>query len=317
MKTIAIVGCGSIGGKYARILKSLGVKLVLVDVDYNKAQKIVDEIGSEFSKAVVELKGIQCDGVIVATPPDQHLSAVEEVCQYGIPVLLEKPLAHNIEAATKIKKLVKTKKMNLLCVCNMRFHPAVQSLKNNIDSVGQILTVRSYFGHRLSQMRPVGTNVFASSSSRGGGVVLDCVHDLDVLNWIVGELTLNYSCNAQIGSDKIDANDWSLAHLSSGKIQILTQFDFLMRRKSRGIEIVGTEGNLIWESCGKAPERVKVLFATNEKEEVLFLENNLNQEIEYIEMLKSFMNGGASLQSVDVAHDIFNMAISIESGKLS
>ena len=72
------------------------------------------------------------------------------------------------------------------------------------------------------------------------------------------------------------------------------QLDYLRRRKSRGCEIVGSEGTLTWHSDGKAPERCRVERAGPDgKVTVLASDDAYDANKMYIAMLDAFLDAAA------------------------
>ena len=86
-------------------------------------------------------------------------------------------------------------------------------------------------------MRASGNDVFASKSDQGGGVVLDCVHDIDIATWLLGPMEHVVSRVATIGEDDIDAEDYALVLLKGNNGLVSSfHFDFIGRLKKRGCE---------------------------------------------------------------------------------
>src|SRR5690606_4209049 len=100
----------------------------------------------------------------------------------------EKPIAATLADAEKVLNFAEKLGRRAWVVCNMRFHKGIKAVQENLSLVGKILFARAHFGHRLSQMRPTGLNVYASNASEGGGVILDCIHEIDYLQWFFGEV---------------------------------------------------------------------------------------------------------------------------------
>jgi predicted dehydrogenase len=307
---IAVVGCGSIGSRYVHWLSELGAEVIACDSDSERLKqfKRLERVASV--KTLEAALSLKPDRMLVATPPNTHADVACAGLEVGVDVLIEKPIASTVKDAARIVDTAKRSQCQAWVVCNMRFHDGPQMLKKHMDKIGTPLFARVHFGHRLSQMRPAGTNVFASSSDEGGGVILDCIHEIDYLQWLFGEIDMVDSWIGQIGPDKINAEDFAEIRLQfKNGVRVTAHFDFLMRRKRRGAEIIGSEGNLIWYSEGKNPEDCSVTFGDNNSELILLHNPKIDSFAGYIRMLHDFLRDGENLQTVKEGMRALSVAI--------
>jgi predicted dehydrogenase len=295
---VGVVGCGSIGARYARWLAGLGAEVVAQDLVPERLMPLADVPGVSVCNTVEELLGRKVERVLVATPPNAHASVACTALDAGADVLLEKPIAATLEDGQRIVETADRAGRRAWVVCNMRFHDGPRTLKQHLPRIGRPLFARAHFGHRLSQMRPAGTNVFASRTEEGGGVILDCIHEIDYLQWLFGEVEAVDGWLAQLGPDRIDAEDYAEIRLvfKSG-VRAALHLDFLMRRKRRGAELVGTNGNLIWNSEGRAPEVCTVAFGDQNGEDVVLQAPEVDAGAAYGRMLLAFLAQGEGLQT--------------------
>tara|TARA_B100001564_G_scaffold293507_1_gene258142 strand:+ start:22 stop:612 length:591 start_codon:yes stop_codon:yes gene_type:complete len=196
----------------------------------------------------------------------------------------------------------------------MRYHPGFIELKNNLKNLGKIYSTIAHFSHRISQTRPATTNIFAAQKDEVG-VILDCVHEIDLSNRLFGKLSFINSWTASLGNEKTDAEDFAQLQMISEKgVHISIHLDFLSRWKSRGIKIVGENATAIWESHGKNPElaSVKILSKEGVIEEIL--DNiTISSVLVYKEMLLDFTSNCEELQTVTEAFDTLSIALKAKS----
>ena len=311
-KKVVVIGCGSIGSKYLEILCELGFSVGCYDIkkiDSNLYNNKI--IIFESFKNCIESKP---DFIIIATPPNEHLSCLEKTIKSNAKILLEKPLAASFNDAKSIIKIAEKNKNRIWCVSNMRYHPGFIALKKNLENLGKIYSTTSHFSHKLSQMRPATKNIFAAKKDEGG-VILDCVHDIDLLVRLFGKLSLINSWIASLGNDKIEAEDFAQLQIISEKgVHISINLDFLSRWKSRGIKIVGENATLLWESHGKNPELVSVKILSNDGIIEKILDNiTIPNDLVYKEMLLDFTSNCEELQTVSEAFDILSLALEARS----
>src|SRR5579863_333865 len=107
---ILILGCGSIGSRHARNLKSLGVtKLVLCDTSESRLKSLGNEMGTnllyqDHRIAVKENPDILA--AIICTPTALHVKSAIFFAKEKINIFVEKPLSHNLSDVKTLSNLV-------------------------------------------------------------------------------------------------------------------------------------------------------------------------------------------------------------------
>ena len=127
MKTFLFAGCGSIGQRHIRNLKSLIPCNILA---YRVRQDSLGDFEKEFGvqsfdnleKALAQHPA----AVFVTNPTSLHLEIAERAAARGIPLFIEKPLSHNLEGVDAFIRLCEEKKLLVLLGYKMRFHPSIQ-----------------------------------------------------------------------------------------------------------------------------------------------------------------------------------------------
>lgn len=283
---IGIIGCGSIGTKYLKLLTSFGFDVCVYDNVAPGVKEYVESLGATFISDLDDLLDKSLLFCIVSTPPDSHEYYSQFLLQNDINTLLEKPIAHKLESAKRIFIADQASKATLFVVCNMRFHPGTALYHCASTQIGKVSHVRSVFRHRLSQMRTHNQKVFANDSSRGGGIVLDCIHEFDYLGQFFGDLEVVQSITGTIGFDEMFAEDWANVVLRAKTgIIIELSLDFISRKKIRSFCVFGENYNYEWESIGKSPENISISLVKNNFSELLFDKCELHPEHEYGAML--------------------------------
>lgn len=141
---------------------------------------------------------LQCDLdlVCVTTPPYLHAAMVTGVLESGKSVLCEKPFAHNVADAIAMVKAASTASGFALLDHQLRFHPAVRSMKQMIDGgeIGKVYEVRSVV-NLASRNRPDQPWSWWCDSTKGGGA-LGAIgsHLIDMNRYLIGEIA-EVSCN--------------------------------------------------------------------------------------------------------------------------
>ncbi|HEV3142254.1 MAG TPA: Gfo/Idh/MocA family oxidoreductase [Gemmataceae bacterium] len=170
---VGVVGVGHLGKEHARILSGLrGADLVgVVDVDPGQAQAVAERCGTQVFASATELAN-HVDAACIVVPTKNHHSVAAEFLARGIPTLVEKPLALNLEQANDLVALARKHRTILQVGHIERFNPAYEELRG-----------RS-INPKFVECERHGT--FTGRSTDIGAVLDLMIHDLDLLLDLVG-----------------------------------------------------------------------------------------------------------------------------------
>ncbi|WP_121355340.1 Gfo/Idh/MocA family protein [Flavisolibacter nicotianae] len=155
-----------------------------------------------------------CDAIDVVTPTQYHFALCEKAIKKGRHVFVEKPMAHTIDEAKELVKLVQESKIKFQVGHVERFNPAFLA--------AQPLKLSPMFieVHRLAQFNPRGTEV---------SVILDLmIHDIDAILSLVKSDVKNISASGvavltdtpDIANVRIEFDNGCVANLTSSRISI-------------------------------------------------------------------------------------------------
>lgn len=171
----------------------------------------------------------ECDAVVVATAPDSHVDIAKEALELGLPVFIEKPISHNRTGVDDLTRLLVRTGTPVEVGCQLRHHPVLQEMARRLAGRpdGPILAFRACVGQRLDQWRP-GTDHragFSADATRGGGALFELVHELDLVQWILGPVRKVQANLATVGDLDIRADDLAnltltLESAAVGQVQI-------------------------------------------------------------------------------------------------
>jgi len=125
---MAVVGVGALGRHHARILSELeSVDLVAVaDTRPEIGRDIAERCRTRWVADYHDILG-EVDAVSIVVPTCEHLSVAADFLQRGLPVLLEKPLALNVEQGRILVKLAESRQTILQVGHIERFNAATQA----------------------------------------------------------------------------------------------------------------------------------------------------------------------------------------------
>lgn len=293
---LLIVGCGSIGRRHALSAQKLHLTFALCDTNEQCLSEVALETGASasFTSLQQALKW-QPQMAVIATPHTQHIPQALELLKNQVDVLIEKPVSNTLDQAYSLNNHLKSSSQKAFVVCNLRFHPAIKALKNNLTKLGKIHYARAHYGNFLPNMRPNADyrQLYCAQKKNGGGVILDAIHEIDYLMWMLGSVKKSHIIYDKISDLDIDVEDFANINLQHENACYSTiTLDYLRPWKRRGCEIIGSKGTLIWESEGKQPEACHVRHYDIETKtwQTLYETDNLDNGQPFIDMLHAFIN---------------------------
>ncbi len=188
---VAIIGCGLIGQKRARVLGDCPL-VAVADTNIGRAQQLASQYPGcvaepRWQDAVVRA---DVDLVIIATTNDALTPVALAAVQAGKHVLVEKPAARNASELEPLVAAAHNAGVVAKVGFNHRFHPALMKAKHLITdgAIGPLMFIRARYGHggRVGYDREWRAN----PEIAGGGEMLDQgVHLIDLARWYLGEFS--------------------------------------------------------------------------------------------------------------------------------
>lgn len=197
MVNVAVIGIGRMGSVHARNLKKHKVKgarlVAICDVQKQAYSSFCKTYGFVpcYEDYKLMLEEIKPRAVIVATEHYFHTEIAEYCIEHGVDVLVEKPVGVTTE---DVKKLIAVSKahpeVKAAVMYNQRTNPLYSRAKRLVESgalgkpvrINYIITdwYRSQAYYNQGGWR-------ASFRGEGGGTLINqCIHQLDLLQWIAG-----------------------------------------------------------------------------------------------------------------------------------
>ena len=185
----AIVGYGNIGKAHLKTLQSDAVSGAEVTAIVTQSADALPK-GVQKMDSLDELLSAQTvDVVVIATPTMTHTSLGRKVLAARHHLVMEKPVAMTVGEARDLAQDV-PEGIHAVVMLNQRFHPAYSAIKSIVDS-GILGRIRRFNWLMTAWYRP---DVYFDVSrwrgtwaGEGGGALLNqCIHNLDVLQWLLG-----------------------------------------------------------------------------------------------------------------------------------
>ena len=199
-KKLVVFGLGARGNIYATFAKTYPEKFDLVAIIEN------DEKRLEYAKMAypgVRLfkdykdflpEKIDADIVAVATQDEDHKEHAIAMMRAGYDLLLEKPIANNVEDCLAIYRASERYARKVVVCHVLRYTPFYSTVKRIIDNgkLGEVITIHAsenvgYYHQAHSFVRGPWRNKAHSSPM----ILAKCCHDMDILRYLMGEECLS------------------------------------------------------------------------------------------------------------------------------
>lgn len=247
-----VVGCGSIGERHVRNLLALGHEVLGFEPDRRRAAEVAGRYRIEVTSDLdVALAG-RPDGALVCAPTSEHLPLSFKVAEAGVNLFVEKPLANDLEGIEGLIALAEEKGIVTLVGCNTRFLPSFERVKRLLDqgAIGRVLSVEAEFGFYLPYWHPWEDyrQGYSASRSLGGGIILDDIHEIDALDYMLGPVASVYCVASTVSGLEIDTEDLAEITLryESGPIAHV-HLDYIQRTYRRWHKYIGERGEVVWD----------------------------------------------------------------------
>jgi predicted dehydrogenase len=210
----AVIGVGHLGRQHARIHANLASEgladfVSICDLAESTAQSIATERAVEWTTDWRALLG-RVDAVSLAVPTKSHCEIACGLLETGIHVLVEKPISRTLEEANRMIAAAHKSGAVLQVGHLERFNPALVALRPHVHNP-------VYFEiHRVGEFTARSLDI---------DVVLDLmIHDLDIVQWLVGEdveVVDLHAVGIPILTSKVDAANARL-EFASGAVANIT-----------------------------------------------------------------------------------------------
>ncbi len=235
---VGFVGCGRIAHFHADVLQNLGHKIAAASarpgsetLPLFKQKYSVPEAFEDFRTMP---KKVKMNAVIVCTPWDETEKIISEVIHWGLPILVEKPLALSAEKIQELMHEAGPLSRNVLVGYNRRFYDFIPELKAAFQDL-DLLSVH------VSLPEAVKTLVEAyGERARDHVLTIQSSHWIDLVRYLLGDL------------------ECVLMMRSKGDHQRVASYHGLLKTKRTGIPIH-------YESDFDTPQQIAITFTAKDR----------------------------------------------------
>lgn len=189
--TIGLIGAGKIVGNHIKgILQIPQLQVIgVADLNVQQATSVVEEHGltarayESYKEMVLQEKP---DIVIISLPHFLHKESAIWCASQGCHILLEKPMALNVEECNEIIEAVNQHGGRLMIGQTQRFMPAVRTVKDIVNSgeIGELVMINDFRHSGAGFFSENRSKWCLSKATAGGGIVTTLAsHSIDKIQY--------------------------------------------------------------------------------------------------------------------------------------
>lgn len=190
---IAVAGAGLIGLRHLEeIVSHRDCEVAAIADPSPNAAEVATRYGVPLYPSLTAcLAAGKPDGVIIATPNGLHVEQGLECVAARIPALVEKPLAHTLEAGEKLVNAAERAGVPLL-VGHMRRHSPIMDEAIRVVRSGRLGKLVGVTGSAVF-CKPAADGYFDGANEwrrrpGGGPILINMIHEVDALRSLMGEI---------------------------------------------------------------------------------------------------------------------------------
>jgi predicted dehydrogenase len=215
-----------------------------------------------------------CDAVYVCTWTSEHPRLVAAVCERGLPVFCEKPLATDLAGAQAMAAAVAAAGVTNQVGLVLRRSPAfglLRALANDTEANGRPMSIVFRDDQYIPVQGMYDSTWRGDVAKAGSGTLLEhSIHDLDLLEHVLGPVASVSAHTSDFhGIDGIEDGAAVLLRFASGALGTLVSVwhDVMERPNLRRIELLSERAHVLvegdwfgpveWTTTGRPPQRLE------------------------------------------------------------
>ena len=213
----AIVGCGKVTDLHAAALINLEESdfRAVFSRSREKADQYANKYGVHgYDNLEKMIKAEKLDMIIICTPHPYHREPAVTAASMGVHVLIEKPLASSLEDCDAMIEATEANNVKLGTICQRRFYEPCQRIRKAIDDgkIGKPILGTVYMLGWRDKNYYDSDPWRGSWDGEGGGVLVNqAPHQLDLLQWYMGEIDELYGFWDNLNHPYIEVEDTAVA----------------------------------------------------------------------------------------------------------
>jgi predicted dehydrogenase len=234
------------GAQHAAAYQEADAEVAAVcDVDAARAEQLARSFDAQpFTDVEQMLEEVRPEAMSICTPPSEHVEPALAAVRRDIPLLIEKPPAHSLDAAREIADAAEARGVPCMVGFCHRFHEPVLQIKERLDAgtIGASVYFRNRFAYRFEG---VVRSWFSDPGISGGGTLMDTsVHSIDLYRFLIGDIDqVAAQLSTQWPELRVEDNSVLLVNGPAGVPGVI-EASWTTPVGESVLTIFGTEGNL-------------------------------------------------------------------------
>ena len=239
---VLIIGLGSVALKHIHVIKEIDNSSQFFALRHDKNSTINEGITPIYTWDSIPS---DINFIIISNPTHLHAQTILKASELNKPLFIEKPPVSNLVEWDEVQNILKNHNQITYCGFLLRFHPALEWLKANINKT-DVLEFSAYCGSYLPDWRTDKdyTQSYSAKKNQGGGVHLDLIHEIDYIHWIFGAPISSNGYVKKISNLNIDSFDTAHYYLEYENTVGSISLNYYRRNPKRTLNLVLKNGEL-------------------------------------------------------------------------
>ncbi len=214
----AVIGYGKVAHIHAEALREIPESefVAVCGRDAEKARAFGERHSVRPFTSVEEMVGTGVQAVVVATPHPAHASVTTAALRSGAHAIVEKPLASSLEDCDAMIEAARAAGRTLATISQRRLYAPTRRVREAIDAgkLGRpVLGTVTMLGWRDEAYYRSDPWRGRWEGEGGGVLVNQAPHQIDLLQWFMGDVDELYGAWANLNHPTIEVEDTSVAVL--------------------------------------------------------------------------------------------------------
>lgn len=245
---VCFVGLGSIGCRHVKNLSKIcrdNKKELIIHAYREGNRELKSDIANLIDKEIFDKIDLDTDYdvVFITNPTNKHSESIKLFSDKAKNMFIEKPVFDKSTIDLDEVIDLKGNKGIYYVAAPLRYTEVIKNVEKIIND-NEVYSVRCICSSYLPDWRPNVDyrTIYSAHKSQGGGVSIDCIHELDYIFYLFGFPESSFNLRGKYSHLEIDSDDLSVYMFKYNDKIVELHLDYFGKNKERVIEIYTKEG---------------------------------------------------------------------------